>query len=538
MTRRRTLALLGAVGLLACSGKARSPAATGPVLEGDAFEHHVSFFNDMVEEQVVNHVPNAEAWAWMKANIPLFEAPDDAFEQVYYYRWWTFRKHLKKTPDGFVFTEFLRPVGHATEHNAISCALGHHIYEGRWLHDSRYIDEYVRFWLTSGEGGGLQKDLHKYSGWIADAVYARWLVNRDTAFAVDLLDALIADYRAWESERQAESGLFWQYDVRDGMEESVSGGRHDKNLRPTISSYMYGNARAIARLARLAGREELAREYEARAETLKTLVQERLWDPDASFFKARLEKTGKLADVREQIGFVPWYFGLPDPGHEAAWAQLRDPEGFHAPYGPTTAEQRHPGFQLSHEGDDCQWNGPSWPFSTTATLKAAASLLNDYDQDVFSKADYFDTLRIYVGSHRRELEDGRVIPWIDENLDPYSGEWLARRIKIEKDRFDGRGDHYNHSGFADLVITGLVGLRPRPDAVVEVNPLLPSGTWDWFALDHVRYAGRRLTVLWDRTGERYGRGKGLRVLADGREIAASETLSRVRGRLPSSSAPR
>ncbi len=157
------------------------------------------------------------------------------------------------------------------------------------------------------------------------------------------------------------------------------------------------------------------------------------------------------------------------PPGRSSWT----PKGFHAPYGPTTAEQRHPGFQLSHEGDDCQWNGPSWPFSTTATLKAAANLLNDYDQDVLSKVDYFDALRIYVGSHRLELEDGRVIPWIDENLDPYTGEWLARQIKIEKGTFDRRGDHYNHSGFADLVITGLVGLRPRPDDVVEVNPLLP-----------------------------------------------------------------
>jgi hypothetical protein len=527
---------IGPVALVACLActPAGEPLASAPppVLQAESFEHHVTFFNEMVDEGVVNHVPNVEAWAWLQTNIPLFEAPDADFEQVYYYRWWALRKHLKKTRDGFVFTEFIRPVGHATEHNAISCAVGHHINEGRWLHDSRYVDDYVRFWLTSGEGGGLQEDLHKYSGWVADALYRRWLVNRDTPFVVGLLDALVADYEAWAVERSLPSGLFWQHDVRDGMEESVSGGRHARNVRPTINSYMYGNARAIARLARLAGREVLAREYDARAEDLKRLVQDRLWDAEAEFFKARLEKTGELADVREQIGFVPWYFGLPDPGYEAAWAQLLDPEGFHAPYGPTTAEQRHPGFQLSHEGDDCQWNGPSWPFSTTATLKAAANLLNDYDQDVFSREDYIDALRIYVGSHRLELEDGRVIPWIDENLDPYTGKWLARQIKIEKGRFDGRGDHYNHSGFTDLVITGLVGLRPRPDDVVEVNPLLPAETWDWFALDEVRYAGRALTILWDRTGERYGRGKGLRVFADGQEIAASGTLGRVTGRLP------
>jgi hypothetical protein len=302
-------------------------------------------------------------------------------------------------------------------------------------------------------------------------------------------------------------------------------------VRPTINSYMYANARALARVARLARRDDVARRFDAEAVRLKALVQDRLWDREARFFKTRLE-SGELADVREQIGYVPWSFDLPDPGYESAWSQLTDPRGFRAPFGPTTAEQRHPGFRIAHEGDDCQWNGPSWPFSTTMTLKALANLLNGPDQKVMAKRDYFDTLLTYTRSHRLTLDDGRTIPWIDENLNPFTGEWHARMLKIRKSRFDGRGDHYNHSGFADLVITGLVGLRPRPDDVVEVHPLVPEGEWDWFCLDRVRYAGHVVTIVWDRTGRKYGRGPGLRVLADGREIARAPRLERVQGRLP------
>jgi hypothetical protein len=33
--------------------------------------------------------------------------------------------------------------------------------------------------------------------------------------------------------------------------------------------------------------------------------------------------------------------------------------------------------------------------------------------------------------------------------------------------------------------------------------------------------------VYDKTGDRYKRGKGLRVLADGREIAASQKLGRL-----------
>ena len=514
-------------------------AGTRPtgVLDAEAFRHYVQYFNQMVEEDVVNYIPNAGAWEWMKANVPLFTCPDPDVERTYYYRWWVFRKHIKQTPAGFIFTEFLRPVKHATDYNAISCALGHHVAEGRWVRERQYLDQYLGFWLRSGENGGFERHFHQYSGWTAAAAYERWLVDGNREFLLELLEPLMLDYRTWEKERLLESGLFWQYDVRDGMEESVSGSRKDKNARPTISSYMYGNARAIAAIAILAGRAPVAREYEAKAGRLRALVQEMLWDRQAAFFKVRLA-SGALADVRELAGYTPWYFNLPEPGrgYEEAWKQLMDPKGFFAPYGPTTAEQRHPGFRIAETGDDCQWNGPSWPFSTTVTLKALANVLNNYEQGAISREDYFKTFMIYTRSQRLKLPDGRVIPWIDENLNPFTGEWQARSMKIRKGAFNGRGDHYNHSGYADLVITGVVGLRPRADDIVEVNPLVPEGTWDWFCLDNVSYHGRTLTVLWDRTGRRFGRGPGLRVLSNGREIARAARLERVTGRLGRSSA--
>ena len=45
---------------------------------------------------------------------------------------------------------------------------------------------------------------------------------------------------------EKEPGLFWQHDVRDGMEESISGSRRVRNARPTLNSYMYANAVAIS----------------------------------------------------------------------------------------------------------------------------------------------------------------------------------------------------------------------------------------------------------------------------------------------------
>lgn len=518
--RQAALVLLASAAALRASG----------VLQPAELHHYVEEFNRTFPEEVVNAIPDREAADWMEQNVPWFSCPDPDVERTWYYRWWALRKHIKQTPHGYILTEFLKPVKHASEYGAISCALGLHLAEGRWIHDPKYLDDYLRFWLESGEGGGLQKDYHRYSGWTAAAVYDRWLVDGRSRDLVSLLEPLIRDYKAWEQERLLPSGLFWQYDVRDGMEESVSGSRHNKNARPTINSYMYGNAVAIAAIARMAGKASVAAEFEKKARNLRALVEQKLWDREAVFFKSLLD-TGKLADVREIIGYTPWYFDLPEKnrGYERAWKEVIDPHGFYAPYGPTTAERRSAGFRIADTGDACQWNGPSWPFSTSITLRALANALNDYPQSAVSVKDFFDIFLIYTRSQKLKREDGTIVPWIDENLNPLTGEWWARALQIRRGTFYGRGDHYNHSSYADLVITGLAGLRPQPNNQVVVKPLLPADAWDWFCLDHVRYHGHLVTVLWDRTGAKFHRGKGFRVFSDGYEIAHADRPTRVSG---------
>ncbi|KPK77384.1 MAG: hypothetical protein AMJ79_03400 [Phycisphaerae bacterium SM23_30] len=500
--------------------------------KADSFRHYIDTFNKGDEELYVQHIPNDGAWEFLKANIPLFECPDDSIERTYYFRWWTYRKHIKNTPDGFVITEFLPNVPWSGKHNAISCPAGHHFYEGRWLHEPKYLDDYAIFWFRKGGSP------RRYSFWAADALWARYLVTQDKDHIVDLLYDLIANYEQWEDSRLEPDGLFWQIDDRDGMEVSIGG----SGKRATINSYMYGDAIAISRIAALAGKEDVAQRFRQKAAEIKTLIQTKLWDDEAKFFKTLPRDSETLVDVREQHGYTPWYFNLPDAGkgYEIAWKQLMNPKGFYAPFGPTTAEQRHPGFKISYEGHECQWNGPSWPLSTAVTLTALANVLNNYEQEAIAKADYFETLKIYTNSHRLKREGGSVVPWIDENLNPHTGDWIARtRLKTWNngtwsDRKGGkeRGKDYNHSSYCDLIITGLVGLRPQTGDIVEVNPLVPTGAWDWFCLDNVLYHGRIITILWDWSGAKYGRGKGLRVFADGKEIAKADTITRVTGQLP------
>jgi hypothetical protein len=314
--------------------------------------------------------------------------------------------------------------------------------------------------------------------------------------------------------------MFWQFDVRDAMEESISGSRKLKNVRPTINSYMYGNAVAMANMAAMFGNDTLQEKYTKKATELKTLVHQHLWDDTATFFKVQYEN-GKLCDAREAIGFIPWYFNLPEDNKKYAkqWDQLTDTTGFNAPWGLTTAERRHPLFRTHGSGHGCEWDGAVWPFATTQTLKALSNLLTQYKhKGNMTPEVFYDELYTYAWSHQK-----RGLPYLGEYQDEKNGYWLKGD--------NPRSSYYNHSSFADLIISDLIGLKPSASNIVELKPLIPKGKWDWFYLDNVPYHGKLMTIIWDKDGSKYGKGKGFRIYADGKEIYKGKKLKAVTAKL-------
>jgi hypothetical protein len=245
-------------------------------------------------------------------------------------------------------------------------------------------------------------------------------------------------------------------------------------------------------------------------------MQQKLWNVSDSFFEVRKEKDS-LANVREEVGFIPWYFNLPDRGYENAWKYISDTKTFCAPFGITTADRSHPQFRM-HGCCNCEWDGAVWPFATSQTLTAMANLLNNYEQNVVNGTDYFRLLQTYVES---QYYRGR--PYVGEYLDEKTGYWL----KGDQER----SRYYNHSTFNDLIITGLVGLRPREDEKIEVNPLIPADKWDWFCLDNILYHGKIITIVWDKTGLKYKKGKGFSIWANGNKLNGSPELKKLEAKL-------
>lgn len=472
--------------------------------------------------------------AWYEDNIPLFESSDQKLDEIYYYRWSVYRAHQRDLgPRGYITTEFLDDVGwQRWPYASLNDATGFHIQEGRWLRDRRFAGDYIDFMY---EGGG--NDRH-FAEAIADATWARFLVDGDQAAATRHLAAMKHIYGLWDDHYDFDKKLYWIEPLLDATEYTISsidasGGKDGFTgghaFRPSINSYMYANAKAISRLSAMVGDTAAAADYEARAQSLKAEMQKSLWNDGFQHFVDRHRINNAHVKYwapirgRELVGYVPWTYGLPDdtPAYAQAWKHAVDPKELAGPYGLRTVEPSYEHYmrQYRYEGTapECQWNGPVWPFQTTQVLTGLANLLNDYRQDVVGRADYARMLAQYTALH---YQDGK--PDLEEDYHPETGKPIVGLA---------RSHHYNHSGYVDLVITGLVGLRPRADDVLEVNPLAPTDPADphylkYFRLQDVAYHGRLVTIAWDADGSRYGR-RGLVVSADGEEVAASPSLTRL-----------
>lgn len=476
------------------------------------YKHYVDYFNTMEDENIVQAIPNAKAWEWMQENIPLFDCPQTQFEQMYYYRWWTIRKHIEKTSVGYAMTEFLVRRSYSDKYNLIASGVGHHIHESRWMRNPVYLDQAMNTWFHGNDGKPMKK-IGNYSSWIAHSLWQRYLADGRKDWIVGMLSDLDWEFNQWDSTHRLPNRLFWQADVQDAMEETISGGRRKKYMRPSINSYMYGNAMALANISALAGKDDMAKLYTQRADTIKNLILSTLWNEKHQFFETH--RGDSSANVREAIGFMPWYVNMPmdDSKYGVAWLQAADKKGFSAPYGQTTAERRHPEFRTRGVGK-CEWDGAVWPFATSQTLTAMANYINRNDNPIVGDSLYFAEMQKYV-----ESQSHRGRPYIGEYLDEVTGYWL----KGDQER----SRYYNHSTFCDMIITGICGLRPRPDNTIEVNPLLPEGKWDYFCLDNVLYHGHNISIVWDKDGGRYHVGKGLRVYVDGKLVGSRETLGKL-----------
>lgn len=474
---------------------------------------------------------------WYQDRIPVFETSDKTIQDVYYYRWELYRTHQRNIGDyGFITTEFIDNVPWQTQPWASNnCAAIFHLNEGRWCRDPRYKRDYASFMYSS------DSKPRQYTESMADGVWNNYLVDGNPELAVSLLDAMQDNYEGWISSRfDASKGLFWVAPLQDATEYTISsidasgaidGFGGGEAFRPTFNSYQVANARAIARIAQLqGGLQDVVDLYTARADDLKERIQTDLWNTTFEHFTDRFYVDNEYVNYwdfirgRELAGIVPWAHNVPDDAEEfsAAWQHVFNSDRLAGPFGLRTVEPSYEHYMRvwRYQGDqvECHWNGPMWPYQTTQVLTALANVLDHYPTSAaeagLTVSNFQFLLHQYAAIHFNKAHNNNLD--IEENYDADTGQPIVGL---------GRSHHYLHSGFVDQIITGLVGIRPREDDVLEVNPLADPVTVPYFSIENVLYHGRNISVQWDRNGQRYGQA-GLRISVDGALAASSDVLER------------
>ena len=167
-------------------------------------------------------------WAWYEQHIPFFDSPDQEINSTYYYRWELVTKHMTygSPESGYTFSEFIDRPFWSGAFGAISCPLGHQLYEVRWLRDGVITRDFAKYWF---ETPGAEP--RSYSNWYGDAIVATYMVNNDTSFLKRMLPHMETQYNGWVSEHWDSTAKMFHWDgMHDGMETNINS-RHRRSWR-------------------------------------------------------------------------------------------------------------------------------------------------------------------------------------------------------------------------------------------------------------------------------------------------------------------
>ncbi|KAF2722626.1 hypothetical protein K431DRAFT_283762 [Polychaeton citri CBS 116435] len=478
-------------------------------------------------------IANLTGQDFLLNNIPFIDIPDPLIEAVYYYRFGVLQRHLYYTgqSSGYGITEFVKPVSYAGPLDTITAAAGHHIEEARWLRSRFFAEDALQIYTRGPGNGGIL-----YTHWIHHAALGAANVTGNTAFLNSQLEGMVRMWHLWDGYYNDTIGLYFYDTDFDAQEYALPGfiswdasGRDNDTLvrdgpntyRPSHNSYMAANAKAIASIATAIGDSMTASDFTNFAQNITAAIIESLWDDTQQFFVDNIEPghpaPGRVKG-REEVGYFPFRFGIGleskyiNPSIEA----LQDPHGFNTSFYPPTLETQNEfytadkGYQDVNPGYCCWWQGQNWPFSTAHFLKSLAAMYRSGDSSLTAE-QFHDAVANYAATQQK---DG--VPYVAESHYPDRDEWSQDDL--------GHSDHYMHSTNCDIIITELLGLVPRSDDILQVDPIVPSD-WTYFALENVPYHGFLITVVYDRNGDRYNVGSGLTIYANGKKIHNDTALS-------------
>ena len=487
----------------------------------DAYTTHVTAYNQ-----------------WWADNVPYLDTPEDNIDKTLFYRWWLMRfNFLDADIPGNDYQFPTSMEGVLGYNNAIVLTAGMFIDDLKYFRDPIYS---YGPWVSAGETSKSSKMVdnpgdpanwsNSYTEYISEAAWRSYqLHGGPAAIAENLATYAENDVKGLVSAYDTNGNGLIEYNwgaMTGNDADAVSFHWKSGNQDRAENAYLYSNALASASAYRVAGDTAKADEMEAFAQHIKEQVLEVLWNPEDKLIEHAMANTGEHVPWKEINNYYPFAVGLmPKPGDadydddyvEALRLWADDKE---YPIFPFYTANQADKAEAAAAGEAGSNNFSV--INSTVTFRMLSSVLRDYPTDAIDAEWYKKLLYWNAWAHYQNGGDNRLPDqnefWADGSADPQS---IGYRSWI----------HHTILGATNFtMIEDAMGLRPRDDAKIELDPI--DIDWDHFTANNIRYRDRDLTVTWDEPGDGkrpYGESvpEGYSVFLDGELAFTVDSLGKV-----------
>jgi hypothetical protein len=485
---------------------------------------------------------------WWADNVPYLDTPDNNIDKTLFYRWWLMRYNFLDADlpgNDYQFPTSMEGV--LGYNNAIVLTAGMFVDDLKYFRDPIYS---YGPWVSAGEVAKSSKYVdnpgdpanwsNSYTEYISEAAWRSYQLHGGPAvIAANLAKYAENDVKGLQQAYDTNGNGLIEYNwaaMTGNDADAVSfDWRKNQNMDRTENAYLYSNAKASAAAYRTVGNTAKADEMDQLAARIKAAVLQYLWEParstpdemglNGNLLKHSLVDGNVKVPWKEINNYYPFSVGLmPKPG-DADYTQpyvealrlFADDKQY--PIFPFTTANQADKAAAAAQGDPGSNNFSV--INSTVTFRMLSSVLRNYPNNYvnaewYKKLLYWNAFAHYQNGDNRYPDQNEF--WADGST--ANGGSVGYRSWI----------HHTILGATNFtVIEDAMGLRPRSDAKIELDPI--DIGWDHFTANNIRYRDKDLTVVWDAPGgtKYYGSDvpEGYSVYLDGQLAFTAGKLGKI-----------
>ncbi|SDT24877.1 Ig-like domain-containing protein [Actinoplanes derwentensis] len=478
---------------------------------------------------------------WWAQNVPYLDTPEDNIDKTLFYRWWLMRYNFLDADipgNDYQFPTSMEGV--LGYNNAIVLTTGMFVDDLKYFRDPVYS---YGPWISAGETARSSKYIdnpgdpanwsNSYTEYISEAAWRSYqLHGGPSSVARNLAEYAEYDVKglldAYDFDGNGLIEYSWGAMTGNDADAVSFDWRKNQNMDRTESAYLYSNAKAAAAAYRTAGDTAKATEMDAFAERIKTAVLQYLWEPArdtpdemglrGNLLKHRNVASGDLVPWKEINNYYPFSVGLMPNTAEYREALRLFADDAQYPIFPFTTANQADKAAAAAQGDPGSNNFSV--INSTVTFRMLSSVLRNYPTSYVDAEWYKKLLYWNAWAHYQNNGDNRY---------PDQNEFWADGSAANQNIGYRSWIHHTILGATNFtVIEDAMGLRPRSDAKIELDPI--NVDWDHFTVNNVKYRDKDLTIVWDAPGGQRYYGdvpEGYSVYLDGERAFTVSSLAKV-----------